>query len=330
MKSTGFHKDILKIENIELLVERIITRIKEDVTVRFRRRGGVVGISGGIDSSVTMVLAARALGPENVLGLILPEKDSRPESEELATRLAEKFGIRAIVENITNILTGYGCYERRDQAVKEIIPDFDPSIHKMKIGIKQSDPGSSLPPLFHLTVLYPDGSEKVTRLHSNQMRRIIAASNFKQRTRMSLLYFHAESMHYAVIGTPNKHEVQQGFFVKFGDGGSDLFPIGNLYKSQVYQLAGYLGVPEDIINRTPTTDTYSAEQTQEEFFYQFPFEQLDLLWCDENGYDPAEVGKVMGMTAGEISAIYSNFTRKKATTEYLRMPAINDYDFLRK
>ena len=146
---------------------------------------------------------------------------------------------------------------------------------------------------------------------------------------MSLLYFHAEALHYAVIGTPNKHEVEQGFFVKFGDGGSDLFPIGNLYKTQVYQLAEYLGVPKDIIERTPTTDTYSAEQTQEEFFYQFPHRQMDLLWYGyENNYDAAEVGKVMDMTPEDVTATWSNFARKKATTEYLRNSAINDYLFL--
>ena len=144
-----------------------------------------------------------------------------------------------------------------------------------------------------------------------------------------MLYFHAEALHYVVIGTPNKHEVEQGFFVKFGDGGSDLFPIGNLYKTQVYQIAEYLGVPKDIIERTPTTDTYSAEQTQEEFFYQFPFRQMDLLWYGyENNYNAADVGKVMGMTQEEVSSTWTNFGRKNATTEYLRNSAINDYKFL--
>ncbi len=260
---------------------------------------------------------------------MLPEKDSSPDSEEMATSLADKFGVKAIVENITGALDGFGCYARRDQAVKEVCPSYDPSVDKMKIGVKQNNPSSNLPPLFHLTVVKPDGTEEVMRLPSAQMRTIIAASNFKQRSRMSLLYFHAEALHYAVIGTPNKHEVEQGFFVKFGDGGSDLFPIGNLYKTQVYQLAEYLGVPEEIIERTPTTDTYSAEQTQEEFFYQFPFRQMDLLWYGyENNYDAAEVGKVMGMTPEEVSTTWSNFARKKATTEYLRNPAINDYKFL--
>jgi NAD+ synthase len=324
-----FNKDILKIDDVEQLVDQICDRIKSDVMGRYSRRGGVIGISGGIDSSVTMALAARALGPEKLLGVMLPEKDSSPDSEEMAKRLADKFGVKSIVENITGALDGYGCYARRDQAVKEVIPTYDASVDKMKIGVKQNNPSSNLPPLFHLTVVKADGSEEVKRLPSAQMRTIIAASNFKQRSRMSLLYFHAEALHYVVIGTPNKHEVEQGFFVKFGDGGSDLFPIGNLYKTQVYQLAEYLGVPKDIIERTPTTDTYSAEQTQEEFFYQFPFRQMDLLWYGyENIYNAAVVGNVMGMTSDDVTSTWSNFARKKATTEYLRNSAINDYKFL--
>lgn len=140
---------------------------------------------------------------------------------------------------------------------------------------------------------------------------------------MMMLYYHAERLHYAVIGTPNKHEVEQGFFVKYGDGGADVMPIAHLYKTQVYQLAEYLGIPEEIIKRTPTTDTYSAEQTQEEFFFQFPFEELDLLWyAFENNYDPKEVAPVMDKTTEEVRSIYVNFERKKKTTEYLRMGPI--------
>jgi NAD+ synthase len=329
MSKPGFSRDILKIKDVEALVEKISAKIREDVQIRHQRFGGVIGLSGGIDSSVSMALAARALGPDKILGVVMPEKDSSPVSEELARELAGKFGVKVIKEIITGALDGFGCYARRDQAVKEVIPEYDPATHKMKIGIKHEGKGSKLPPLFHLTVVKPDGSEIVKRLPSQQMRTIIAASNFKQRSRMSLVYFHAENLHYAVIGTPNKHEVEQGFFVKYGDGGGDVFPIGKLYKTQVYQVAEYMGVPQGIIDRTPTTDTYSAEQTQEEFFYEFPHDVMDLLWyAYENRYDPAEVGEVMGMTAEEIKRNYRNFERRTATTDYLRTPPINDYIFI--
>jgi NAD+ synthase len=181
-------------------------------------------------------------------------------------------------------------------------------------------------PVFYLTVIDPSGNAKDKMLPAREYLQIVAASNFKQRTRMSMLYYHAEALHYAVVGTPNKHEQEQGFFVKYGDGAGDVMPIGNLYKTQVYQLAEYLGVPKGIIGRTPTTDTYSAEQTQEEFFYQLPFHLMDRFWYGfENGYPPAEVAAVMGETTERVESLFRNFERKRKTTEYLRMPPIRDY-----
>lgn len=181
----------------------------------------------------------------------------------------------------------------------------------------------NLPSVFYATIIDVNGVEKSKRLPTGEYLQIMAASNFKQRSRMSMLYYHAEKNYYAVIGTPNKHEVKQGFFVKYGDGGADIMPIGHLYKTQVYQLATYLGVPEEIINRTPTTDTYPAEQTQEDFFFQLPFETLDLMWYAwENNYPIEEVGSVMAYSTKEVANIFANFKRKSETTEYLRMQPI--------
>ncbi len=321
-----FTKDIILLENVEAVVSNIIEQMREDVLQRFKRNGAVVGISGGIDSSVCFALAARAFGPEKVLGIMLPEKDSSPDSEMLARELAAKFGVKAIKEEITGALSGFGCYERRDEAVKSVFPEYDPKNWKMKIGVRQSGLFSNLPPVFYLTIIDPEGNVKDKILPAREYLQIVAASNFKQRTRMSMLYYHAETLHYAVIGTPNKHEQEQGFFVKYGDGAGDVMPIGNLYKTQVYQLAEYMGVPKGIIERTPTTDTYSAEQTQEEFFYQLPFNLMDRFWYGfENGYPPAEVAAVMGETAERVESLFRNFERKRTTTEYLRMPPIRNY-----
>jgi len=325
-KNKPFSKEIILLENVEEVADNIIKQIQTDVNKNLKRFGGVVGISGGIDSSVCMALAAKALGPDNVLGVMLPEHDSSPDSEMLAQELADKFGVKAIKEDVTGALKGFGCYESRDEAVKRVFPEYDPETWKMKIGIRQSGLYNNLPPIFSLTVIDKDGNEKDKILHTKEYLQIVAASNFKQRSRMTMLYYHAEALHYAVIGTPNKHEQEQGFFVKYGDGGADVMPIGNLYKTQVYQLAEYLGVPEKIIERTPTTDTYSAEQSQEEFFYQLPFNLMDIYWYGfENGYDPAEVAEVMDETEDRVKALFRNFERKQRTTEYLRMSPIRSY-----
>ncbi|MEA1887523.1 MAG: NAD(+) synthase [Bacteroidota bacterium] len=326
MNKKPFSKDIILLDNVEHVVDQIVTKMQEDVLHIMKRKGGVVGISGGIDSSVCLALAVKAFGPENVLGIMLPEKDSSPDSEELAMELAAKYGVKAIREEVTGALSGFRCYERRDEAVVKVFPEYDPEKYRMKIGIKQRGLYSGLPPVFTLTIVDAEGKEKEKILPAKEYLQIVAASNFKQRTRMSMLYYHAERLHYALIGTPNKHEQEQGFFVKYGDGGADVMPIGNLYKTQVYQLAEYLGVPEEIIQRTPTTDTYSAEQTQEEFFFQLPFELMDIYWYGyENGYPVEEVAEVMNETEERVKALFSNFERKRKTTEYLRMAPVRDY-----
>jgi NAD+ synthase len=321
-----FSKDIIFLDDIESVVNKITAKMREDVLNNFRRNGAVIGISGGIDSSVCLALAVRAFGSDKVLGIMMPEHDSSPDSELLARELADKFGIRTIKEDLTPTLAGLKCYERRDEAVKRVFPEYDPKTYKMKIGVRQSGLFNNLPPLFTLTIISKDGNQKDQLLTAKDYLQIVAASNFKQRSRMAMVYYHAESLHFAVIGTPNKHEQEQGFFVKFGDGAGDIMPIGNLYKTQVYQLAEYLGVPKAIINRTPTTDTYSAEQTQEEFFYQLPFNLMDRYWYGfENGYSPKEVADVMGETEQRVEALFRNFERKRKTTEYLRMPPVRDY-----
>ena len=322
-----FTKDLVLLEDVPEVVDSIIEKLQSDVTKKLRRHGGVVGISGGIDSSVCLALAVKAFGPEKVTAVMMPEQDSSPESESLARQLAGQYGVESLYrEDMTPSLEGFRCYERRDEAVRRVFPEYDPSGYTMKIGVKQSGLFTHLPPVFSLTIIDPDGHEKEKLLHAKEYLQIVASSNFKQRSRMAMLYYYAEANHYAVIGTPNKHEQEQGFFVKYGDGGADVMPIGNLYKTQVYQLAEFLGIPREIIERVPTTDTYSAEQTQEEFFYQLPFDLMDRFWYGfENGYSPAEVAEVMNETEQRVQALFSNFRRKQQTTEYLRMAPIRDY-----
>ena len=318
-----FSKNILKFENVETEVNIISEKLKNDISRVLKRKGAVIGISGGIDSAVTLALAVKAVGSENVLGVMLPEKDSSPESKEFALKLANKFNVHIIEEDITAALEGFGCYERRDIAVASVLPEYNPVEYKMKIGVNQSGLNQLLPPVFSLTIINCDGVETSKVLPIQEYLQIVAASNFKQRCRMSMLYYHAERMHYAVVGTPNKHEIEQGFFVKYGDGGADIMPIGHLYKSQVYQLAEFLSVPNEIITRKPTTDTYTAEQTQEEFFFQLPYNEMDLAWYGmENNISTELVGQALEKSTEEIDLIYKNLSRKQKTTAYLRMTPI--------
>lgn len=320
MNHSFFNKNVLTLQDPAAECRQIANNIKHDVLRRLHRSGAVIGISGGIDSSVTAALTVKALGADRVLGILMPEQDSSPDSARLAHELAAQLGIETLTEDITGALQGFRCYERRDEAVRSLFPDYDPASWKMKIGLKETGLLSNLPQMFYLTVIEPNGKEHQKRLPAQAYRQIVAASNFKQRSRMAILYYHAEANHYAAIGTPNKHEVQQGFFVKNGDGGADVMPIAHLYKTQVYQLARTLEIPAEIIERTPTSDTYTAEQTQEEFFFQLPFDRLDLYWyAFENHCSPEEVGRIMGNAPDEINRIYQGFDRKIKTTEYLRM-----------
>lgn len=312
-----FSRDSINID-VNTEVENIINKLKTDVIHRLRKRGAIVGISGGIDSSVVLALCARTFGPEKVIGVLMPEQDSNPDSLQLAKTLATKFNVGYIIENMTPAITGFGCYERRDEAIKRVFPEYD-STYKAKITIPTNILNKNTLNLFYVTITSPDGKEKKARLPVNEYLQIVAASNFKQRSRMSMLYYHAEARNYAVIGTGNKNEHELGFFVKYGDGGADVKPIAHLFKTQVFQIAKHLDIPEEIQQRTPTTDTYSAEQTQEEFFFRLPFDILDRIWYGwEHEYTTETIAKELNLTPNQVENVIKDIQRKKKTTEYLR------------
>lgn len=311
--------------NLDVAVEaeRIIAFMQETVHHKFRRQGGVVGISGGIDSSVCLALAAKAFGPERVVGILLPEKESSPDSADLAHKLAARYGVQTLTEEISGALEGFGCYRRRDEAIQRVIPEYQPG-WAMKIVLPTNLLEQQTLNIFRVVATSPTGEQFSKRLPLNEYLTIVAASNFKQRSRMSLLYFHAEARNYAVIGTPNKNERDLGFFVKWGDGGADIFPIGHLFKTQVFQLAEYLDVPLEIRQRTPTTDTYPGGQTQEEFFYRIPFDLLDTIWYGhEQGVSAEEIAAALDLTAEQVGRVIADIESKKRTTAFLRTPPVD-------
>ncbi|MBN2012983.1 NAD(+) synthase [candidate division KSB1 bacterium] len=314
----SFSKDLIKIDP-RIETEKIVAKLLDDVGNKLRKRGAVVGVSGGIDSSLVLALCVTAFGNERVLAIGMPEKDSSPENFIVTQKLIDKFKPNFTIEDLTAAQYGFKTYERRDEAIKKVFPEYDLG-YKVKIGIPNNLLEKKSLNVFHVTIIAPDGAEKSARLPINEYLQIVAASNFKQRSRMCMLYYHAERLNYAVIGTGNKNEHALGFFVKYGDGGADVKPIAHLFKSQVYQLAEYLEVPEEIRRRTPTTDTYSAEQTQEEFFFRMPYHTLDLIWAAwEQGCSSADIAAGLDINVDQVDFIIKDIQQKQSTTNYLRM-----------
>jgi NAD+ synthase len=312
-----FSKDVLLIDAARE-TERICGWIRTAVQQEMRRRGAVVALSGGIDSSVVGALCARALGSQHVFGLLMPERDSSTDTLRLSRLVATSLGIEFALEEITAALDAFGCYRRRDEAIRSVIPEYE-SDWKHKI-VLPSVTASDMYRVFSVVVQASDGRELKKRLTPEAYLQIVAATNFKQRTRKTLEYYHADRLHYAVAGTPNLLEYELGFFVKLGDGAADLKPIAHLYKSQVYQLAEYLGVPDEIRRRPPTTDTYSLAQSQEEFYFSLPFADMDMcLFGRRHGVPPAEVGAALGLTAAQVERVFRDIDAKRRVARDLQM-----------
>ena len=310
-----FGKDILKLD-ASTEVDRITEILREQVLGQLRRRGAVVGISGGIDSSVVAALCARAFGKEKVLGIFMPEHHSSDDALLLGRMLTGHFGIEAIEEDIAPALEGLGCYRRQIEAIRTIVPEYGEG-WKCKLvlpSILESDRLN----ITRLTVQSPDGEVSTVRLSLSAYLQIVAATNYKQRVRKMTEYYHADRLNYAVSGTPNRLEYDQGFFVKQGDGSADFKPIAHLYKTQVYQIAVYLGVPEEIRRRPPTTDTFSMPQTQEEFYFALPYDRMDLcLYAVNNNVSAEEAAPVVGLTPAQVERVFKDIDSKRRSTRYL-------------
>jgi NAD+ synthase len=315
--SKPFSPDILKID-AEKETDKICSRLRDGLGKQLKRRGLVLGLSGGIDSSVTTALGAKALGPKKVVALLMPERHSADNTLDLSETVADHFGVQKYHENISGILEAVGFYKRYDDAVRLAIPEYGEG-WKSKIVTPSviEDRGYNL---FSIVAQAPDGTTINKRLKLQSYLEIVAATNFKQRIRKLMEYYYADRFNYAVAGTPNRLEYDQGFFVKNGDGAADIKPIAHLYKSQVYQLAEHLGVPEEIRKRPPTTDTYSLEQGQDEFYFSLTYDKLDLcLYGKNHAIDPATVGQAVGLNAEQVQRVFDDIDIKRSTTRYMHL-----------
>ena len=295
--------------------------IRTTVFGRLRMRGAVVAVSGGVDSAVAAALCARSLGADRVLALAMPEQDSSADTLELSGAVADALGIELLVEDITPVLEALGCYIRRDEAIRKVIPEYGPG-WRAKI-VRPALLGADQIRLFSVVAESPAGVRHVARLSAEAYRGIVAATNFKQRARKMLEYHHADRLHYAVVGTPNRLEYDQGFFVKNGDGAADVKPIAHLYKTQVYELAAFLGLPDAVIAREPTTDTYALDQTQDEFYFGVPYEVLDLcLYAHNRGLPAASVTDAAGLSSEDVERVFRDIETKRRATANLHRPPL--------
>lgn len=307
--------DVLHLHDPDTVVKAVVDGLRREVR-GFRRKGAVVALSGGIDSTVVAALAARAFGPQRVLGLLMPEADSSQDTLRLGRLAAESAGIETVLEDITSVLKATGCYRRRDEAIRQVLPEYGEG-WKAKL-VLPSVVDTEKYRLFSIVAQAPNGRQLSARLTPEAYLQVVAATSFKQRSRKMMEYYHADRLNYAVLGTPNRLEYDQGFFVKNGDGAADVKPIAHFYKSQVYQLAATLGVPEEIRSRPPTTDTYSMPQTQEEFYFSLPYDQMDLcLYAVDHDLPAASVGVALGLTEEQVERVFLDIAAKRRVADYL-------------
>jgi NAD+ synthase len=316
-----FSRAVLQLD-IAATIGKIAETLRTQVMGVLHKRGVVVGLSGGIDSSVVAALAVRALGKERVLGVFMPEKDSSDDSLRLGQLVAGKLGINTVIENIGPALAALGCYERQNEALRRLVPDFGPG-WKFKLALPSIMEGPATGAgarlnVTQLTVQKPNGETQTQRMPIDVYLQIVAATNYKQRVRKMTEYYHGDRLNYAVTGTPNRLEYDQGFFVKQGDGAADVKPIAHLYKTQVYALAEQLGIPAEIRARPPTTDTFSMPQTQEEFYFSLPYDRMDVcLYAFNHGVPAAEVASALELTEEQVQRVFKDIAQKRKTTAYL-------------
>lgn len=322
-----FSKDII-LSNPEYETDLVRDFLSAQVKGVPKRDGIIVGVSGGVDSAVVASLAVRAVGKENVLGLILPEKESNPISAEYAVKVINSLGIEHIKVELTESVASFDAYKNRDKVIKEIFPDYTPE-YKFNIYLPQNLLDVDRYNFYTLRVDDGKGNIREKRLTKKQLLAITAAANVKIRSRMIALYYWGEQENYLVAGTTNKTEFILGDYCKFGDGGTDVECISHLYKTNIYELAEYLEVPKEIRERTPSPDTFSLPVSDTDFYFCLPFNILDpLLYAWQYNISAAETASALDLGEDQVKRAFRDFQSKHASTEHIRvLPASIERDW---
>jgi NAD+ synthase len=312
-----FNRDVLKIDPEEHL-EKLSKFIVEQINVVFRKKGAIVGLSGGIDSACIAAIAVHAIGKDKVVGLVLPEAESNPISSEFAIKHAQALGIEYRQIDITPTVDSVVKYTWRDEFIQKLVPEYNPG-YKYNITLPTDLLERDTFSFYWLQVQIPDGETKKKRLNLDEFRTVTSFANIKIRARMLHLYAEAERRNLLVLGTTNRTEFILGDFCKYGDGGTDIEPLSYLYKNQIYQLSDYLKVIPEIIDRQPSPDTFSLPVGDQAFFFRIPFDKLDhLLYAWEHEMPVSGVAPVLDLSEEAVKRAYKDFTSKHRTTAHLR------------
>ncbi len=299
-------------------IDRMNLFLKNEIFKSFRRKGVIVGLSGGVDSAVMASLAVEALGKEKVFGLILPEKESNPLSARFAALEAQRLGIDFAEKDMTPTVDAIGSYSIRDEYLKSLIPEYTPEC-KYNIALPTDFLERDSLNIYKLQVQTSAGDILTKRLSVDSFRFITAFASIKIRARMIHLYWEAERQNLVVAGTTNKTEMILGDFCKYGDGGTDIEAICHFYKTQIYQLAEYFQVIPEIRDRDPSPDTFSLPVTDQQFFFRIPFNKLDLLlYAWEHHIDTQDAADVLSLPEDAAKRAYREFTTKNNATAHLR------------
>jgi NAD+ synthase len=312
-----FNRDVLKIDPAQEL-EKLSQFIVAQVNTVFRRKGVMVGLSGGIDSACIAAVSVHAMGKDKVVGLVLPERESNPVSSEYAIKHAQALGIEYHRIDITPTVDSVVRYQWRDEYLQKLIPEYRPGYRyniTLPTDLLERDTFS----FYNLQVQMPDGEIKKKRMNPEEFRTVTSFANIKIRARMLHLYAEAERRNFLVVGTTNRTEFILGDFCKYGDGGTDIEPLTYLYKNQIYQLSDYLKVIPEIINRQPSPDTFSLPVSDQEFFFRISFDNLDyLLYAWEHKIPPVDSAKVLDLSEDAVKRAYKDFESKNRATAHLR------------